>query len=204
MIRRVLLTLVMIAVALVALLVADAEAACATSPGSTSVSARGPFGALPGVPLGVAPVPSLVSTSPAQALKVASPNNNTGSSAIVGLWFTVFKVGDAVWNRGFQQYHAGGTELSVDSSVPPVLGNVCIGVWKMTGPHTFKLRHVTWNWNPDGSPAGTFLLITTVRLNPHSDTYEGTFESDSFDTNNVVIPEFHAEGTVTGRRITVD
>ena len=74
---------------------------------------------------------------------------------IVGLWFTVFKIGDFVWNRGFQQYHAGKTELSVDSSVPPVLGNVCIGVWKMSGPRTFKLRHVTWNWNPDGSPAGT-------------------------------------------------
>jgi hypothetical protein len=202
MIRRVLLSLVMTAVTL-ALLGTDAEAACATSPGSTSASTRAPFGASLGVPFGLTPVPSFAS-SQAQVLKVAGPDNNSGSTAIVGLWFTVFKIGEAIWNRGFQQYHAGGTELSVDSSVPPVLGNVCIGVWKMTAPHTFKLRHVTWNWNPDGSPAGTFLLITTVRLNAHSDTYEGTFESDSFDTNNVVIPEFHAEGTVTGRRITVD
>jgi hypothetical protein len=88
--------------------------------------------------------------------------------------------------------------------VPPVLGNVCIGIWKRTGPRTFKLRHVTWNWNPDGSKAGTFLLLTTVRLDPDGRNYSGTFVTDSFDTNNEKIPELHAEGTLTGRRITVD
>lgn len=198
MIRRVLLTLVLTAVGVSAVSVTDASAACATSPGSTSAAiGRAPFG--------LAPVLPFADTSSAQLSTLGkNDHTNSGSSAIVGLWFTVFKIGDFVWNRGFQQYHAGGTELSVDSSVPPVLGNVCIGVWTMIAPHTFKLRHVTWNWNPDGSPAGTFLLITTVRLDPHNNSYHGTFESDSFDTNNVVIPEFHAEGTVTGQRITVD
>jgi hypothetical protein len=193
--RRALLTLVLTAVTLVGLST-DAAAACSTLPGSReALAARAPgAGALAGgFPFAVTPS--------SQRFNLDRSDSQPG---IVGLWFTVFKIGDAVWNRGFQQYHADQTELSVDSSVPPVLGNVCIGVWKVAGPRTFKLRHVTWNWNLDGSPAGTFLLLTTVQVDPHGNTYSGTFESDSFDTDNNVIPEFHAEGTVTGRRITVD
>jgi hypothetical protein len=59
-----------------------------------------------------------------------------------------------------QQWHSDGTELSVDNAVPPSLGNVCIGVYKQTGPRSYTLRHVTWNWTFDGHLAGTFLLIT--------------------------------------------
>jgi hypothetical protein len=196
MIRRVILVLVMTAAGLSAISVNDAAAACSTSPGSTSaVLARS-------TPTAAANLPFTATSSP-QLLKL-DRDDKDDPGGIVGLWFTVFKIGDSLWNRGFQQYHAGNTELSVDSSVPPVLGNVCIGVWKAQGARTFKLRHVTWNWNPDGSPAGTFLLLTTVRLDRSGNSYSGTFESDSFDTANKVIPELHAEGTVTGRRITVD
>jgi hypothetical protein len=196
MIRRALFTLVTMVLSLSAVAVHDAAAACSTSPGATSaVLARAPLAGVRDMPFAAAPASQVL-----QLDKI----DKVVPSDIVGLWFTVFKIDDFVWNRGFQQYHAGNTELSVDSSVPPVLGNVCIGVWKRTGPRTFKLRHVTWNWNLDGSPAGTFLLITTVHLDEHGHAYAGTFESDSFDTDGNVIPDFHAEGTVTGRRITVD
>jgi hypothetical protein len=196
MIRRALCTLVTTVLSISAVAVHDAAAACSTTPGATStVLARSPLAGVRDVPFAATPATQLVELD-----KI----NTNAADGIVGLWFTVFKIDDFVWNRGFQQYHTGGTELSVDSSVPPVLGNVCIGVWKRTGPRTFKLRHVTWNWNPDGSPAGTFLLITTVQLDQRGLTYSGTFESDSFDTDGNVIPEFRAEGTVTGRRITVD
>lgn len=192
-IRRAFIALAMAATIVCAVSVNEAAAACSSAPPLPSAAgARAPLLNLPDLPF--------AATNSAQLLKIETGNHPD----IVGLWFTVFKIGDFVWNRGFQQYHAGKTELSVDSSVPPVLGNVCIGVWKMSGPRTFKLRHVTWNWNPDGSPAGTFLLLTTVHLDVHGNTYTGTFVSDSFDTDNQVIPEFHAEGTVRGTRITVD
>ncbi len=192
-IRRAFVVLMMTVTAVSTVSINDAAAACSTSPSvSPTARSRAPFLDLPDLPF--------AATNSAQRLKIDKDDHPD----IVGLWFTVFKIGEDVWNRGFQQYHEGKTELSVDSSVPPVLGNVCIGVWKTSAPRVFKLRHVTWNWNPDGSLAGTFLLLTTVRLDPHGNTYTGTFVSDSFDTNNQVIPEFHAEGTVRGTRITVD
>jgi hypothetical protein len=201
-IRRAFVALIAAFVGIGVISVNDAAAACATSPSLSSVTgARERASNRPGLPLGASPtdMPFAATSSP-QLLKI----DKDEYSDIVGLWFTVFETPLGLWNKGFQQYHAGKTELSVDSSVPPVLGNVCIGVWKATGPRTFKLRHVTWNWNPDGSPAGTFLLLTTVRLAPNGRSYTGTFESDSFDTDNKVIPDYHAEGTVRGTRITVD
>lgn len=143
--------------------------------------------------------------------KMAQPSNGQGenggsnNSSIVGLWHTTFISGGLVWDEAFEQWHSDGTELAVDNAVPPLLGNVCVGVYKQTGPRTYKLHHVTWNWDPSGSPlAGTFLLLLTVTTAPHGNTFSGTFVSDSFDTLGNVIPELHAEGTVSGQRITVD
>ena len=110
----------------------------------------------------------------------------------------------AVWNQGFQQWHSDGTELSVDNAVPPSLGNVCIGVYKQTGPRSYTLRHVTWNWTSDGHLAGTFLLITTLTLDADGNVFSGTYVTDSFDLAGDPIPALHAEGPIRGTRITVD
>jgi hypothetical protein len=69
---------------------------------------------------------------------------------------------------------------------------------------TIKLRHLTWNWNADGTLAGIFQLEVTLRLDRHGNAYAGTYVSDSFDLSNNVIPELHAEGIVKGTRIRVD
>jgi hypothetical protein len=125
--------------------------------------------------------------------------------SIVGFWQTTFYVGNTadVWDQAFELWHAEGTELAVDNAVPPSLGNVCVGVWKQVG-RTIKLRHLTWNWNLDGSKAGTFLLEMTVSVGRDNETFEGTYVSDSFDLEGQVIPELHGEGVVRGNRITVD
>ena len=124
---------------------------------------------------------------------------------IVGFWLAEFRLpGGQLWDQGFELYHADGTEVTVDNAVPPSLGNVCVGVWKSTGHRTIKLRHMAWNWNPDGTVAGTFLLLVNATLSKDGNVYEGTFVSDSFDTGGVVIPALHAEGTVRGTRIDVD
>ncbi|MEO8053064.1 MAG: hypothetical protein ABI833_21870 [Acidobacteriota bacterium] len=44
----------------------------------------------------------------------------------------------------------------------------------------------------------------TVTTDPHGNTFSGKFVSDSFDTFGNVIPDFHAEGTVSATRINVD
>jgi hypothetical protein len=143
--------------------------------------------------------------------KLAQPSNGQGENgasngqSIVGLWHTTFLSGGLVWDEAFEQWHSDGTELAVDNAVPPLLGNVCVGVYKQTGPRTYSLRHVTWNWDPSGAPlAGSFLLLMTVTVGPHGNTFSGKFVSDSFDTFGDVIPDLHFEGTVSAERITVD
>ena len=144
---------------------------------------------------------------PPQVLAAAQTKAVIDSSglSIVGLWSTTFYVGESsdVWDQAFELWHSDGTELAVDNAVPPILGNVCVGVWNQVG-RTIRLKHLTWNWNLDGSKAGTFLLEMTVSVERGGDVFSGTYVSDSFDLAGVKIPELHAEGVVRGERITVD
>ena len=128
-----------------------------------------------------------------------------GANSIVGLWSTTFYVGETtdVWDQAFEQWHSDGTELAVDNAVPPILGNVCVGVW-VQDARTIRLRHVTWNWNLDGTKAGTFLLEATIGVDRGGLTFTGTYVSDSFDVDGNVIPELHGEGVVRGTRISAD
>jgi hypothetical protein len=137
--------------------------------------------------------------------QAAAVGANSADPYIVGFWNTTFFVGDtdAVWDQAFEQWHSDGTELAVDNAVPPSLGNVCVGVWKQVG-RTIKLLHYTWNWNPDGTKAGTFRLEMTVTVERGGREFAGTYVSDSFDVDGKRIPELHAEGVVSGVRITVD
>ena len=180
--------LVTLAAAALSLTAADARAACFTSPPQARV---------------VSPRLQAQPTATTQAAERLAD-----SHLIVGMWAAEFyantPTGPKLWNQGFELFHADGTELSVDNAVPPVLGNVCVGVWKSIAPRTIRLRHMTWNWNPDGTPAGTFLLLVTATVGHDGSTFEGTFVSDSFDLSGNPIPDLHAEGTVRATRITVD
>ena len=178
------LLILLSAALLVALAVPSAEAACVAGD-KKSVSVRAQF------------PQALVTAKP-----LAGPGDDDG---IVGLWHTTFYLGNgpAIYDEGFELWHADGTELNVDNAVPPALGNVCVGAWKQMGK-TIKLRHVTWNWNPDGTPAGTFLLVMSVTLEHGDKTFAGSYATDSYDLAGNVIPALHAEGIVRGQRITVE
>ena len=167
----------------------DANAACFSNPPARTFAA-------PTAQFGVSQ-----SAQPAPGAK----GSISGHQGITGMWLAQFYLGTSptLWNQGFQLFHSDGTEVSVDNAVPPSLGNVCVGVWKTSGSR-IKLRHLTWNWNADGTLAGIFQLEVTLRLDRHGNAYSGTFVSDSFDLANNVIPELHAEGVVKGTRIRVD
>jgi hypothetical protein len=139
---------------------------------------------------------------------IHDPDDDQGTS-IVGLWDVTFLFGNGpdVFDRGFEQWHSDGTEFTMDVAVPPAAGNICVGVWKQVGPRTVKLHHVGWNWDATQNPAvlaGTFVLDMTVTVNAHGHMFTGTYVTDSYDLNGVVIPALHAEGAVRGTRITVD
>ena len=143
-------------------------------------------------------------TAPAAATTSGGASAESHNS-IVGLWNVTFLLGNGpdVYDQGFQHWHADGTELMVDNAVSPAFGNVCIGVWKQTGARSFKLKHMTFNWDAQGRVAGTFILEMTVRLDRRGNAYEGMYVADSYDLSGSVIPELHAEGVVRGSRITV-
>jgi len=190
------LTAVLLSGAMLAVTTAHAQAACFTSKLQRPVLQPR--------------LPALVPQSGLQAFAGAAaqsqaPAQPSNQHSVVGMWLAEFRTtGGQLWDQGFELFHADGTEVAVDNAVPPLLGNVCVGVWKSVAPRTIKLRHMTWNWNPDSTLAGTFLLLVTLTVGPDGSAYDGTFVSDSFDLQGTVIPAFHAEGTVRGTRITVD
>ena len=154
-----------------------------------------------------APVKALA--PPKLAFAVPPGPAGSGSASIVGLWTVAFHVGDGpeIWDQGFEQFHADGTELTIDTAVPPAAGNVCVGVWDRVGARGVKLHHVGWNWDISVTPAalaGVFVLDMTLELGPGGRTFSGRYVTDSYDLDGNVIPELHAEGVVTATRITAD
>jgi hypothetical protein len=153
--------------------------------------------------------------SPMQALMhpgVAGNNSQAGgfdnSSSIVGMWTVTFLVGNGpdVYDMGLEQWHADGTEITMDVAVPPAAGNICLGVWERVGPRSVRLHHLGWNWDTSVTPAalaGVFVLDMTVTLGRDGDAFTGKYVTDSYDNDGHIIPAFHGEGIVRARRIEV-
>jgi hypothetical protein len=184
--HRVAAPLVLLIVTLCPGLVARASAACFSTPSQT------PFAA-----------PRALFSAQAAA---KADNRDDQVASIVGLWNSEFLLGDgpARYDQTFQIIHADGTEMMVSNGLPPSLGNVCVGIWKQVAPRTFKLKHMTWNWDGNGGFAGTFLMTVTLRLDRRGQRYTGEWAADSFDMGGQLIPELHAEGVARGTRIGLD
>ena len=151
---------------------------------------------------------AFAATAPAGAAAFGALDASDNAS-VVGLWTVTFLVGDGpdVWDLGFEQFHDDGTELTMDTAVSPAAGNVCVGVWERVGGRRVKLHHVGWNWDTSLTPAalaGVFVLDMTVELGRGGQTFAGRYVTDSYDLDGHVIPELHAEGAVTAKRIRVN
>jgi hypothetical protein len=127
-----------------------------------------------------------------------------GSHDIVGLWHAEFFLGNGPdrYDESFQQFHVDHTEQMISNGVPPVLGNVCVGLWKQDGQN-IVLKHVTWNWDAEGHLTGTFVMMVTLRVGRDGNSYSGRWSADSFDVAGHLL-DAHAEGIVQARRITLD
>jgi hypothetical protein len=181
-------TLSVLLVAICPGLVGRASAACFSTPTKT------PFAA-----------PKALFSAPSAA--AAALDDFDQPASLVGLWNSEFLLGNGPdrYDQAFQIIHADGTEMMVSNGLPPALGNVCVGVWKPVAPRTFKLKHMTWNWNGDGTLRGTFLMTVTIRLDRRGTSYTGTWDADSFLTDGTPDPELpHAEGVAHGSRISAD
>lgn len=183
--NRATLTTVLSVVTLCTALAGDARASCFTTGGKN-------------------PLPSGKTQFTATAA-AAGVDDDSDSASIVGMWNAEYLIGSGpdLFDESFQQFHSDGTEMMLSRGLPPALGNVCVGVWKQAG-RTIKLKHVAWNWNADGSWAGTFIMEVTLTVSRRGTRYSGTWVSDNLDTMGNPIAGGHFEGVVRASRISVD
>ena len=137
----------------------------------------------------------------------AALGDDISAGSLVGLWNAEFLLGEGpdLFDQSFQQFHSDGTEMMLSRGLPPSLGNVCVGIWKQTGPRSYKLRHMAWNWDAAGQFISIFVMEVTISFDRHADAYTGTWKSDNLSpsTGQPIAGE-HFEGIVRGTRITVD
>jgi hypothetical protein len=125
--------------------------------------------------------------------------------SIVGLWHVFFVSGGQPFDEGFDLWNSGGTEILNDTSPPQPAngaGTVCLGVYKKTGPATYKLRHPFWSFDANGNLAGSGVILETVTLDADGDSYHGSFTFDVYNLSGNLISE--VTGDLSAKRITVD
>jgi hypothetical protein len=136
---------------------------------------------------------------------------NASNAPIVGLWHVIYtnSADNSTFNNTFDTWHSDGTEFE-SAFLPPVGGNVCVGVWAQTGARSVKLYHVGWLYGLPGSPdpydpAGYyFVLLETVTVSPNGQAYSGQFTFKVYSVKDNSYTGIEVNGTMTATRINVD
>jgi hypothetical protein len=123
-------------------------------------------------------------------------------NSIVGLWHVVYTAGGSTFAETLKQWHSDGTEFE-NINHNPALGSVCLGVWKHVSHRTFRLHHVGFLFNLDGTSAGSFTNDETDRLAADRMSYSGTFTFTTFDVSGNITGTA-IQGTIAATRITVN
>jgi hypothetical protein len=137
--------------------------------------------------------------------------DDSDSVGIVGLWKVKFVskgntgIGipdGAPLDDGYATWHRDGTEIMNSGRVPKT-GSFCMGVWKQTGPSSYKLNHFALSWDPTGT---TLIGPTNIReeivVDGTGNSYSGTVTIDQYDTEGHLL--VHISGVVSAQRITAD
>jgi hypothetical protein len=120
--------------------------------------------------------------------------------SIVGLWHVVYTQTDGtVFNQTFKMWHSDGIEFE-NALLPPSGGDICYGVWKMTGHRSVKLHHIGIIWGPDGKIAATFTVDEENTVSEDGKSYTGNFEFSQFDPSGNPGPVI--KGTTAAKRVT--
>jgi hypothetical protein len=118
------------------------------------------------------------------------------NSSVVGLWHVLYtnSADGSTFNDTFDTWHSDGTEFE-SAFLPPLGGNVCVGVWRQTGPRSVSLHHVGWMFdptNPGKTATNSFTLDEIITVSPDGQGYTGSF---TFKIWNL-------DGTYTGAEVT--
>ncbi|MEJ1961434.1 MAG: hypothetical protein WDO56_07780 [Gammaproteobacteria bacterium] len=106
-------------------------------------------------------------------------------------------------DAGYGVPAADGTEL-MNSGRMPKTGSFCMGAWKQTGFHTFKLNHYALSWDDSGSSfVGPTNIREQITVDRSGKTYSGVFTLTQYATDEKTVLAL-VKGTVTATRITAD
>jgi hypothetical protein len=131
--------------------------------------------------------------------------NEDDDASIVGFWHVLLVSGGQPFDEGFDQWHSDGTEILNDTAPPQPAngaGTICLGVYKKTGPRTYKLKHPFWSFDATGTLVGTGIILETVTVDQSGDHYTGSFEFITYDLKGNVTSD--TKGELKAERITVD
>jgi hypothetical protein len=186
---RIILTLTILACC--AALSSPARATCKNSP-------------TPNSPVGFSVPPA--SQAEAHAKEASSEHDEDDDVSIVGFWHVLFLTsGDITFDEGFDQWHGDGLEILNDNAPPAPAngtGNVCLGVYKKTGPRTYKSKHPAWIFDATGTLVGTTVILETLIVDRSGNHYSGSFEWINYDLKGKVTLD--VTGELKADRITVD
>lgn len=147
--------------------------------------------------------------------------SSNSDESIVGLWqfqFTsvgnnvapVFIEDGTVLDAGYTQWHSDSTEI-MNSSRDPATSNFCLGVWKKTGPRSYKLNHFALSWDntgrfcqPEAGAASCFVGPTNIReqVAINGGNYTGEVTITQYDTKGNMMFELH--GAIAAKRLEAD
>jgi hypothetical protein len=134
-------------------------------------------------------------------LPLASEGTNP---AIVGLWHVIYTAADqSLFNDTFDTWHSDGTEFE-SAFLAPAGGNVCVGVWRETGPREVSLHHIGWLFNPSNPTAtatNIFTLDEKVTVAMDGASYSGSFTFKVWTVDGSPTP-VEVKGTIAATRIT--
>jgi len=150
---------------------------------------------------GVAWADGLRARSQASALSLVQIGNEEREPSIVGLWKVDILADGQVIDQGFDAWHGDGTE-TLNDAVPPTTGNVCLGVWERTGRRTYKLKHLSWNYDANGAAIGFIVIREQVKLDRSGHAYDGTYTYAVYDLTETL--QFESSGELHATRIIVD
>jgi hypothetical protein len=132
-------------------------------------------------------------------------NAERRQASIVGMWTVGFyHQGNQLWDVAIEQFSADGNEMTNDNAYPPAQGNLCWGVWTRVEKGQYKIKHIGWVFDANGSYFGRFDFVATLVLNDHGDGFTGTYVADQEDLSGNILPAFHDEGTLKATRFKVD
>lgn len=147
---------------------------------------------------------SIVSLSALVALSLAPLTLAAPSGAdLTGVWDSQVTLTDCNGNtlvsfEAYGMFNTGGTFTSTDNT-PPGRQSIGFGTWRKTGPRTYAAPFQFFNFNADGTFAGTQKITRTITLAANGASYTSVVNFQSLDPSGNVI--FSGCGTEAATRL---